>query len=172
MLLFSLGLQDILEATRNANPEVRVVAYADDVYVQGPSAAVALAFRTLTRQARDIGLTARPDKCFASGPDAASAADVARMLRIPHADAGFVAGGVPLGSHTFVSDHLSSRADQVCNLITALLALPLPLQNQALILRSSLQARMAHFARAIPWSVLSALMAHVEVPSCVLQCSP
>jgi hypothetical protein len=150
MLLFSLGLQDVLEATRNAHPDVRVVADADDVYVQGPSASVALAFRTLTRQARDIRLTARHDKCCASGPDAASAADVARMLRIPHADAGFFAGGAPLGSHTFVSDHLSSRANQVCDPITALLAFLLPLQDQALILRSSLQARMVHFARAIP----------------------
>jgi hypothetical protein len=64
MLLFSLGLQDVLEVTCNAHPDMRVVAYAEDVYVQGPSASVALAFRTLTRQARDIGLTARPDKCW------------------------------------------------------------------------------------------------------------
>jgi hypothetical protein len=69
--------------------------------------------RTLTRQARDIGLTARPNKCCASGPDAASAAHVPRMLCIPQADAGFVAGRVPLGSHTFISDHLSSRARSV-----------------------------------------------------------
>jgi hypothetical protein len=123
MLIFSLALQDVLEATRNAHPKVRIVAYTDNVYVQGPSASVAPAFRTLTRQARDIGK--HLDKCCASGPDAASA-DVAPMLRILHTNAGFVAGRVPLGSQTFISEHLSSCASQVCDLITALLALPLP----------------------------------------------
>jgi hypothetical protein len=54
---------------------------------------------------------------FTHADDAACTADVARMLCIPHAEASFVAGGVPLGSRTFVSDHLSSRTNQVCDLV-------------------------------------------------------
>jgi hypothetical protein len=48
---------------------------------------------------------------------------------------------------------------KVCDLITALLALPFPLPDEVLILRSSLQACMVHFARAILWNVLSTALA-------------
>jgi hypothetical protein len=46
---------------------------------------------------------------------------------------------------------------------TALLALPLPLQDQALILLSSPQGYMPHFACAITWNVISLSLARVEV---------
>jgi hypothetical protein len=63
---------------------------------------------------------------------------------------------------TAPSSRTTCHPDQVCNLVTALVALPFPLQDQALIQRSSLQVRMAHFAHAIPWNVLSAPLARVE----------
>jgi hypothetical protein len=46
------------------------------------------------------------------------------MLRMPHVEVGFVDGGVPLGPHTFVSDHLASYAEWVCDLTTILLTSP------------------------------------------------
>jgi hypothetical protein len=66
-----------------------------------------------------------------------------------------VAAGTPLGSDAFVETDARSRAETVASLVTALASLPLGKQDKFLLLRSSLQARLTHLTRIIPWSQLS-----------------
>jgi hypothetical protein len=62
-LLFALALQGPLERVREAFPDVRVVAYADDVHLQGPPEAAIEAFRLLVTVTAPIGLTPSLPKC-------------------------------------------------------------------------------------------------------------
>ena len=43
-LLCSLGVQDVLDTLERECPDVLVLAYLDDVYLQGPADAVKVAF--------------------------------------------------------------------------------------------------------------------------------
>jgi hypothetical protein len=62
-LLFALGLQGPLEDIVRDIPEVRVVAYFDDVYIRGPQGEVAQAFRRLCERCEAIGLVMATQKC-------------------------------------------------------------------------------------------------------------
>jgi hypothetical protein len=75
-LLFTLALQDLLEKVRDAFPNVCMVAYADDVHLQGPPEAAIKAFRLLVTATAPISLTP-PLEADAAFLAAAGAADVA-----------------------------------------------------------------------------------------------
>jgi hypothetical protein len=124
-LLFALALQGPLERVRDAFPDVRVVAYADDVHLQGPPAAAVEAFRLLVSTTAPIGLTPSLPKCAAYAQSAATGLAVASDLGVAHRPEGLVAAGTPLGSDAFVETDARSRAETVASLVTALASLPL-----------------------------------------------
>ena len=147
-LLFSLGLQGPLEEVARDFPEVRVVAYLDDVYLQGLPEHVEPAYRRLCELCKGIGLEMAPQKCEVWSPgDPAAAELLAESLGMKFADQGFVAAGCPLGSTEFVQQHADSAAEKVVSLIQRVLALPLSAQDKLLLLRRSLQLKILHLSR-------------------------
>jgi hypothetical protein len=75
----------------------------------------------------------------------------AAALDIAHSPVGLVAAGTPLGSNVFVEADARSRATAVESLVTSLTSVPLPTQDQFLLLRSSLQARLTHLTSTMTW---------------------
>jgi hypothetical protein len=162
MLYFGLALQGGLERIQQRHPACRVAAIADDIYLQGAPAQVQAAFRTLDAEVEDLGATVSMQKCGAYSTDGAAAAGVATALGITHFADGFLAAGTPLGTDEFVRRHVQAKADSTCALVDDLVGLPLPAQDKFVILRMSLQARMAHFARTVPWDLLGTATAAVQ----------
>lgn len=158
-LLFALTLQPVLERADAAEEGAPLAAYLDDVSIAGDLTAAVKSFRWLCEAddgLRSIGLEPNLDKCGIHGGDAAEAAAAAEELGIRHMEAGFNAVGTPLGSAAFVEEQLAARAAKVESLVETLVRLPLPVQSQYLLLRTSLNVRMAHFQRTVPFEVLEA----------------
>ena len=77
-------------------------------------------------------------------------ASEAAKLRIAHQHDGFTAVGTLLGSAEYICSALGRWAATVETLLDTLVQLPLSVQSQFLLLRASLQARMAHLMRTVP----------------------
>ena len=111
---------------------------------------------------RSIGLELRLPKCGIYGADKELVATEAAKLRIAHQLDGFTAAGTPLGSAGYVSNALGRRAATVEMLVDTLVQLPLSVQSQFLLLRASLQARMAHAMRTVPRDALATHMLRTD----------
>ena len=112
---------------------------------------------------RSIGLRIRREKCGVYGGTGTTCVDLATELRIPHRQNGLTIVGVPIGAPAYQKDTVDARADKVVGLIELLRSLTkVPLQSQMLILRSSLNARMRHYQRVLPWDVISPAVQKVE----------
>jgi Reverse transcriptase (RNA-dependent DNA polymerase) len=94
-ILFSLALHGPLEQLTADFAHVRVVAYADDCYLQGPAEVVTAAYAAFRDALLPIGLEIVPGKSCAYSEDSDAAALVAQTVGIPHAATGFVAAGTP-----------------------------------------------------------------------------
>jgi hypothetical protein len=162
MLYFALTLQGPLETLSLTHPTIACIAFADDSFLQGSEAGVVNAFPALCELGASIGLEARPNKCGAYSPDALASAEVATTLGIAHHVDGLVAAGTPIGTDAFVAASAQKQADAVCKAMDDLMALPLPTQDQFIILRSSLQTRIAHFPRLAPWHIVEAATLQVQ----------
>ena len=145
-LLFALTLMPVLERVHAACEHTPLVLYLDDMNIVGKLTPAAGAFRRLCvddDRVRSIGLELRLPKCGICGGDKALVAVEAANLRIaPHLD-GFTAVGAPLGSAEYVRNALGRRA-------ATLVQPPLSVQSRFLLLRASLQSRMAHLMRTVP----------------------
>jgi Reverse transcriptase (RNA-dependent DNA polymerase) len=161
-LFFGMALQGPLEATQRLHPDARLVAYADDIFLQGSPAAVVPALRALLDAVHVVGLDVVLPKCGAYSADQAAAAAVAASLGIAHCTDGLIVAGTPIGSDAFVAAHAAARADHVCQLVDDLAALPVTAQAHFCLLRSSLAARMTHLPRTVPWIHLAPSMRRVE----------
>jgi hypothetical protein len=155
LLLFALALQGSLERVRDTFPNVCVVAYADDMHLQGPPEAAIEAFQLLVTATAPIGLTPSLPKCAAYAQSAATGLVVASALGIAHRPEALVDAGTPLGSDALVEADARSRAETVAGLVTTLASLPLSRQGKFLLLCSSLQARLSHLTRITMWWRLS-----------------
>ena len=62
-LLFSLGMQDMLDTLERECPDVLLPAYLDDVYLQGPATAMEAAFHRFSQLCKDMGLDMATEKC-------------------------------------------------------------------------------------------------------------
>ena len=160
-LLFALTLQGPLEEASAAHPDANVLAYMDDTYVAGRAEALDAAIPALQAAGARIGLDLVPEKCQAYGiPVAdgfnASAAAVARQHGIRHATAGFVAAGTPIGTDKFILEHVDSQVQGVLSLVDKLCALqdPLTVQDKYIVLTRSLQRKLDHLPRSLPWRLL------------------
>jgi hypothetical protein len=154
-LFFALTLQGPLEQVQERIPDIRVLAFADDCDLQGPPPAAVRSFRMLDRLGQAIGLGARLDKCGAYSEDTAAAATVATELNIAHEEGGLMVAGTPVGTADFVAAHVHSKADAACASLDRMMGLPLPAQDKFILLRSSMQMRLAHLPRVLQWPAIS-----------------
>jgi len=151
-LLFSLTLQPLLQKISAEFPGVRVAAYLDDTFLQGPPALVANAFSRLQSLGAAIHLKVVPDKSAIYSPTSASLAEISSLLPDIKdlSSEGLVVAGCPVGSPRFESDACKDAADRVCDLVDKLIQLDIPTQSQFLILTKSLQRKLNHLARCVP----------------------
>jgi hypothetical protein len=129
MLVFCLALQTPLERTQGMHPNARVLAYADDCYLQGRPDHVIPSFHTLGDLAAGIDLQMQLPQCSASGWDVTAVDEVAQELHICDAPDDLLVCGTPLGTTAFVAMYLERQATQACGLLDALFALPLSAQD-------------------------------------------
>jgi hypothetical protein len=160
MLVFCLALQTPLEQTQQLHPQTRVLAFADDCYLQGPPRHAA--FHSLRDLSATIGLHMQLPKCSVYAHDTVAAEEVAQELSIGHAKVGMMACGTPLGTLAFIMPFLAEHTERTCSLIDALLALPFATQDWFLVLSSSLQPRMDHLSRTVSWPLLQDHVCRLE----------
>ena len=135
--------------------------YLDDMKFVGKLTPAAGAVQRLCADddgVRSIGLEPLLRKCGIYGGDKEQVAADAAKLRIAHQHAGFTVVGTPLGSVEYISNALGRRAATVETLVESLVQHPLSVQSQFLLLRASLQARMAHLMRTVPRESLATHM--------------
>ena len=164
-LLFALTLQPVLERVDATCEKAPLVSYLDDISIAGTLGPAAGAFRRLCVDddgVRSIGLEPRMSKCGIYGGDKGKVAAEAAKLQITHQLDGFTAVGTPLGSAEYVSQALAQRAATVESLVDTLVQLPLSVQAQFLLLRASLQVRMAHLMRTVPHQELAQHMRRAD----------
>ena len=141
------------------------MSYLDGMNIVGKLTPAAGAFRKLSVDddgVRCIGLEPRLLKCSIYGGDKALvAADAAKLRKSHHLD-GFTAVGTRLVSANYVCNALGQRAATVETLVQSLVQLPLSVQSQFLLTRSSLQARMAHLMRTVPRDALAMHMRRTD----------
>jgi hypothetical protein len=94
-LLFALAIQQVLESVQSWHADVRVIAYLDDVFLQGPKGAVSDAFADLRHLAAGIGLVMQPAKCTAYCPTPSQALALSDELGVNLSDGGMIAAGCP-----------------------------------------------------------------------------
>ena len=58
-------MQGVLDTLEGGHPDVLLLAYLDDVYLQGPATAVEAAFYRFSQLCKDIGLNMATEKCEA-----------------------------------------------------------------------------------------------------------
>ena len=161
-LLFALTLQQALEEVRDGSNPARVIAFADDTFLQGASDACIQSFVSLLDNGADIGLEASLGKCGVYSPNSQAAANVADTLGISHQLHGLVVAGTPFGSDAFVREHVKTKADNLDAVIEKLVGLPLPTQDATAILRTSLQLRLSHLTRCVEWNNLETALRGTE----------
>ena len=164
-LLFALTLQGALEEAKDLHPDVVVLAYADDTFLQGPPEDVARAYRRLTALGAAMGLRVQARKCTVYSHIPGPAAEAAELLDLPEdcvRTDGFVAAGCPIGTEAFITAHVNEVAQKVLAKIDALMNLPVPTQDKLLLLRKSLQTQTHHLARCVPSHLLVPALHEVE----------
>jgi len=152
MFLFCLTLQAPLARVQARHPTCRLIAYADDIHVQGPPDAVLAAIPDLQHECGSVSLTMVPTKgAVYSHTDATSARDTAAQLDMPHAAHGMVAVGTPLGGTSYVRGIIQAKADEARRCAAALMDLDLTPQIQYALLTRCIQRKLDHFLRTVPW---------------------
>ena len=146
-LFFALTLQEVRETIQEWHADVRIIAYLDDTFLQGPSTLVAQAYKDLQLLSGQIGLTMQPGKSTVYSPTSASATELSQELGFQVSHRGIVAAGCPVGDHDFVAEQAMKSASKVESLVNTLMQADLPVQDQLLVMRKSLQTKVAHFAR-------------------------
>ena len=92
-------------------------------------------------------------KSLIYSPDPELSENLAFQLGFQQAVDGLVAVGCPVGAPEFVAAKTLAAAEGVQQLILTLTSLPVPVQDKLLLLRKSLQVKMAHFARCVPYEL-------------------
>jgi hypothetical protein len=163
--LFCLAVQPALEAVQRARVGVHPLGYFDDTYLQGKPGADGGegTFQTLCGELESLGLRVARHKCGAYSEDAPAAAAVAASLDMQVLPGGLLAAGTPVGSEAFEEEHATKQGNRACELMDTLEGLPLQHQDQLLLLRGSIQQRMAHLPRVCKWDSIGLAVTLVEV---------
>lgn len=164
-LFFAITMQQMLEEVAEVFPEVRVIAYLDDTFLQGPMHEVAAACKLLAERGEALGLKLQPLKCstFSVGNKPAAKQLAAELGLTDCSDTGIVAAGCPIGSAEFVQAHAETRGETVSQRIEKLMSLErVTSQGKLLVIRKSLQTQLTHLARAVPYEHIQKAMQQVE----------
>jgi hypothetical protein len=148
-LFFALTVPEVLEDFQ-AQELARVVAFAEDTFLQGSQQGVQTTFHSASTILEHLNLQLTSSKCSAYSAGAGSAA-VAQNLGIRYAVQRIVAASSPVGQPDFVAAHAVECASKACDLTEALDALPLAVQARCLLLHGSLQLRAVHLPHVGKW---------------------
>lgn len=160
-LLFALALQPVLEEVAQQHPGCSLVAYADDITLQGPQHAVQAGFRSLCTALEPLRLRVNPLKSSLYSSDADLATETAANLGCKAATL-LVIAGTPIGDPGRIKAHVHSRVAATEACIDTMLGLPLSPQEQHLLLHGSLQHREDHLPRVVEWALLQDPMQRLE----------
>jgi hypothetical protein len=135
-LFFALAIQHVLEEVQCSYPDIRVIAYLDDIVLQGPCSEVVAAYEAINSQLKEQGLVVQPNKSRVYSPTIANAALVSNGHGIARGKEGIVVAGCPVGQPEFVERHAQATADKSVAQVSTVTALEVPAQDKLLILRS------------------------------------
>ncbi len=166
-LLFALALQKPLQGALQQVPGTSAVAFLDDCTIVGLPPAVRGIMHIIDgngpNSTRAIGLRIRKRKCGLYGGDSSTCAALAAELSVPHRPEGLTVVGVPIGKPDFQKDTVNARASKVIGLVDLLRSLPkLGCQAQWCVIRWSLNVRMTHYLRVLPWDLICSALRRVE----------
>jgi hypothetical protein len=152
----------MLLSVQESFPSVRIVAYLDDIVLQGPSGELKNAYSELRCLLAAAGLQIQRDKCRLYSPDSVQASELAFQLGIPQATGGLTVAGCPVGESDFIAAQTSAASEEIEQLVNALMELQVPVQDKLLVLRKSLQVKMAHFVRCVQYDLAEASLHKTE----------
>jgi hypothetical protein len=164
MLVCCLALQTPLEQTQQLHPQTRVLAFADDCYLQGPPRHAVAAFHSLCNLAATCSCTSVACIDMTRRP-------LRRWHRSSafHAKAGLMACSTPLGTPPFIMPFLATQTEWTCSLIGALFALSTRPQDCHLALRSTLQPRWITSRSPCPGPCSKPRSWTLHTPSCTVR---
>jgi hypothetical protein len=152
----------MLQSVQDEVAGVRIIAYLDDIILQGPYDAVRRAYSELREQLAAAGLQIQREKSIAYSPDAEFADNLAFQLGCQCAAEGSLVAGCPVGKPQFVTAKTIAAAEGVQQLVNTLMELQVPVQDKLLVLRKSLQVKVVHFARCVPFELVESSLLKSE----------
>lgn len=166
-LFFALAVQPILQSLSEAFSGVRIIAYLDDIVLQGPTDDVQQAHPRLTAELVEVGLQVQPGKSCAYSAHGAAAQQLADELGVKLSEQGLVVAGCPVGQPSFVQEHVTTAVDSVVTQVSKLQGLSeMPVQGRLLLLRKSLQLKAVHFLRCVDSDLLQEPLSKLEQSVC------
>lgn len=127
-------------------PALRIVSCLDDIVLQGSHDDVKEGTDTSDNIClRWVWLSSRA-RVYPAAKDALTS-----QLSFPAASRGMMVAACPVGVPDFVAKHVFQTAVKEDSLINTLLEFKLPTKENLLLLRKSLQVRLVHFARCVPY---------------------
>jgi hypothetical protein len=169
-LFFALAIQPLLCSLQQSFPALRIIAYLDDIVLQGTHDDVRSGYGELRLGLSQMGLQVQRRKSWVYSPDFDEKDEMMFQLGIPAADRGLIVAGCPVGEPDFVAAHAYAVAEEVALQVQSLMDLQLPAQDKLLLLRKSLQVKVVHFARCVPYDLAAPALQKSEaaVKSAVL----
>ena len=128
-LLFALTIQPQLRAVQQALPNLRIIAYLDDIALQGEFDDVTEGYGLIKQRLSEVGLEIQQHKSLVYSPDFDQKDEMSFALGIPTADGGLVVAGCPVGEAEFIADSASGASQEVEKLVQTLMELDLPVQR-------------------------------------------
>ena len=121
--LFSIAIHQSLGETQSQNPEVRCLAYLDDIFMVGQSDHVFSTFVDLKSNFNTLGLQIQDKKCEVFCPPPALNQDMSPWRGILVSQAGMMVLGSPIGTDDFIKRsciEIAESGHHLCNELTTL----------------------------------------------------
>ena len=160
-LFFSLAIHPVVKAAEEGEADWNCF-YLDDGNSHGNPQAVASTYQTLCDGFSSIGLQINAQKCCIFGTPNSTWPEI--LLHLPHKDisAGVVVLGGPIGSHSFVQEHIGKVTDRMTNFFGKLRGLK-DVHSQMLIMRACTGAcQINHLLRVLPFEDGASLASDVS----------
>ena len=161
-LFYSLTTYPALQTAAAAHPDAHALAYLDDTFQVARAGPIVAAVRAFLQAVQPLGLQEQLPKCCVWSRTPDRAAEVAAALGMHHCADGLVATGTPIGTPDFVAAHAMQRAEAACAMVDTLEALPLQGQHRLILATRSLQKKLTHLARCVPWQQIEAAITQLE----------
>ena len=147
---------------QQALPNLRIIAYLDDIVLQGELDDETEGYGVIKQRKNEVGLEIQQHESLVYSPDFDQKDEMSFALGIPTADGGLVVAGCPVGEAEFIADSASGASQEVEKLVQTLMELDLPVQDKLLLLRKSLQVKIVHLARSAPYELVAPALQRSE----------